>query len=784
MIFQSPRHRPTDGPAHDDATMDKSLFDDVPATLRATVDQMLAEDESLQLSLQTDMHLDGTFGQAWVGMTERRLLALSPNGEASPQRYSYRFDEIQSIEVQDLFGAGRVRVRTAEAGHTVAVFSRTLAPRFAELPRQLQPLLRGQDDGDESDGPTLEVTLRPEVPRRCSTCGAVIPRRLGVCPNCLDRRKLIARFFSHVMQHWRLVVLSVLILAVATFIGLSPPLLLRALIDRVLTPAVMADSAIEPGILGLSGRGSLALLVGLLILVAVSRNALEALRSFLMVIIGQRITFSLRGQVYHHLHALSLSFYNERQTGRIMASITQDINRLQRFLSTGLQQMVRHVLTLLIIICILFWMDAGLAALILIPTPAIIWFTLRYGRRLREAYKPLWRRWAGLSALLGDVIPGIRVVKAFAQEGREVRRFETTSQKLYEGEVNAAGIQSIFTPVMTFLTSIGTIIVWWVGGVQVLQGDANALTLGTFVAFTGYMAMFYGPVEALCRLNHSFQRAATSAERVFDVLDTTPDVADVPDAIQMPPIDGRVEFDRVTFGYEPGRPVIDDLSFTVEPGEMIGLVGHSGAGKSTLINLICRFYDVDEGAIRIDGHDLREVELASLRSQIGVVLQEPFLFTGTIAENIAYGKPDAQLDQIIGAAKAANSHDFIMEMPHGYDTILGERGARLSGGEKQRLSIARAILRDPRILILDEATASMDTETEARIQQALERLVQGRTSFAIAHRLSTLKHADRLLVIEDGKLAEIGTHEQLIAADGIYARLCRMQSELSQLRAV
>jgi ATP-binding cassette subfamily B protein len=240
----------------------------------------------------------------------------------------------------------------------------------------------------------------------------------------------------------------------------------------------------------------------------------------------------------------------------------------------------------------------------------------------------------------------------------------------------------------------------------------------------------------------------------------------------------------VTFSYEPGRPVIHDLTFTVEPGEMIGLVGHSGAGKSTLINLICRFYDVDEGAIRIDGHDLRDVGLASLRSQIGVVLQEPFLFTGTVAENIAYGKPDAGLDEIIAAAKAANSHEFIMDLPHAYDTILGERGARLSGGEKQRLSIARAILRDPRILILDEATASMDTETEARIQQALERLVQGRTSFAIAHRLSTLKHADRLLVVEDGELAEIGTHDELLAADGIYARLCRMQSELSRLRAV
>jgi len=312
----------------------------------------------------------------------------------------------------------------------------------------------------------------------------------------------------------------------------------------------------------------------------------------------------------------------------------------------------------------------------------------------------------------------------------------------------------------------------------------GALTLGEFVAFTSYMWQFYGPVEGLCRLNHRFQRAATSAERVFEVLDSQPDVADPPSAPTMPTIEGRVVFDDVSFSYEQGKQALRNLSFTVEPGEMIGLAGHSGAGKSTLINLICRFYEIEEGTIYIDGVDTRTVSLKSMREQIGVVLQDPFLFNGSVADNIAYGNPEASLEKVIAAAKAANAHEFITNLPDGYDSIVGERAVRLSGGERQRLSIARAILRDPRILILDEATASMDTETEAKIQQALARLVKGRTTFAIAHRLSTLRNADRLFIIEKGTLYEQGTHDELIAQDGIYAKLVRMQTEMSRIRAL
>jgi ATP-binding cassette subfamily B protein len=347
--------------------------------------------------------------------------------------------------------------------------------------------------------------------------------------------------------------------------------------------------------------------------------------------------------------------------------------------------------------------------------------------------------------------------------------------------MEAVKLWVMFFPALGIMTSIGSLFIYGFGVKwNILYGQP---TIGTLVMFTQLMWQFYMPVQALGEMNHRVQHALTAAERVFEVLDTKPEIADAPGSTKLDNTAGRVEFEHVTFSYEPGKPVLQDISFVAEAGQMVGLVGPSGAGKSTLVQLLSRFYDVDEGEVLIDGHDLREVSLRSLRQQIGVVLQEPFLFHGTVAENIAYGVPDAAPTDIVAAAKAANAHDFVVNLPHGYDTLVGERGQLLSGGERQRVSIARAVLKNPRILILDEATSSVDTETEMLIQEALDRLVSNRTTFAIAHRLSTLRRSDKILVMEHGRIVETGTHDELLDGDGLYSRLCKLQAELSKVRA-
>jgi ATP-binding cassette subfamily B protein len=431
---------------------------------------------------------------------------------------------------------------------------------------------------------------------------------------------------------------------------------------------------------------------------------------------------------------------------------------------------------------VLIYLDWKMGLVMILPVPVLCWVTFRQGERMNRIFLRAWRKWSRVTDVLSDTIPGMRIVKAFNQEEREKRRFGKRNHEVTEEFNRLHAVWTTFWPILMLFVR-GMVVLVWVLAIPRVLGDSPAsitLSSGDFVTFLLLMTMFIAPIDIIGQMARIMNRATSSAHRIFEVLDTQPQVVDQQDAIRLEPVQGRVTFEEVTFGYDGVRQVIRGISFDVEPGEVIGLVGPSGGGKTTVTNLIARFYDVTGGRVLIDGVDLRDLDTGHYREQVGMVLQDPYLFHGSVVDNIRYGKPDASLEEVIEAATAANAHDFLCKLPNGYDTTVGERGHTLSGGERQRISIARAILHDPRILILDEATSSVDTETEYKIQEALDRLTTNRTVFAIAHRLSTLRRADRIFVVEEGRMVEHGTHRELLALpDGTYRRLCELQQELT-----
>lgn len=552
----------------------------------------------------------------------------------------------------------------------------------------------------------------------------------------------------------------------STAAALVPPYLTMPLMDKVLIPfqnGVPIDWTLVKYYLG-----------GLL-LASLLAWVLGWGRTYLLAKVSERIGADLRTTAYQHLQTLSLQYFGGKRTGDLISRIGSESDRLCVFLSLHLLDFLTDVLMIVMTAIILFSINPWLAVVTLIPLPFIAWLIHLVRDRLRHGFERADRVWSELTNVLTDTIPGIRVVKAFAQEKREVQRFRDANDRNLVINDRVNRLWALFSPTVTFLTEIGLLVVW---GFGIWLVSVEEITVGVLTAFLTYISRFYIRLDAMSRIVSHTQRAAAGAKRIFDILDH---VSSVPEPVKpkhLTRVEGGLQLNRIGFRYG-SRQVIHNLSLDIRPGEMIGLVGHSGSGKSTLVNLICRFYDVTEGSVRIDGVDIRDLPIAEYRRHIGLVLQEPFLFFGTIAENIAYGKPEASREDIIAAAKAAHAHEFILRLPHGYDSLVGERGQALSGGERQRISIARALLIDPRILILDEATSSVDTTTEKEIQTALDNLVKGRTTISIAHRLSTLRKADRLVVMDKGQVVETGRHDDLLAKNGAYARLYHAQSQLN-----
>ncbi len=591
-----------------------------------------------------------------------------------------------------------------------------------------------------------------------------------------NRIAVIWRLLSYLRPYRRQVYLGMGAAALITFVSLIPPFLAGYLIDRVVRP--VQDGALSVG----EGSAVAWLAVAAMGVVYLLQQAGALVRLRKMSVLGELVARDLRTALYEHLQKLSLSFYSRNKTGSLITRMSSDTDRLWEFLAFGVVDVSLSLVMLVGLGTVLISLDWRLGLVMTIPVPFFCFAIYMHGERINRLFLRAWRKWSRVSDVMSDTIPGIRVVKAFNQEEREKQRFGERNVDV-TNEFNRIHYHwTGFWPALMLAVHVTTVAVWVFAVPRLLGGSDGSpatLSVGTFISFLLYTTMFIGPIENIGQMARILNRATSSAHRVFEVLDTEPEIVDVSEPIRLEPVRGHVTFENVSFGYDGVRQVIRGVSFEVEPGEMIGLVGPSGGGKTTIVNLVARFYDATGGVIRIDGVDIRKLETGHYRRQIGMVLQDPYLFHGTILENVRYGHPEAALADVIAASQAANAHDFICRLSHGYDAVVGERGQTLSGGERQRVSIARAILHDPRILILDEATSSVDTETERKIQVAMDRLVSGRTVFAIAHRLSTLHRASRLFVMKNGRLVEAGTHEELLAeAEGVYRRLYVMQKEI------
>jgi ATP-binding cassette subfamily B protein len=569
-------------------------------------------------------------------------------------------------------------------------------------------------------------------------------------------------------------ILGIVLTLASTAAALVPPYLTMPLVDRVLIPKQAGEPIPFSQVLWyLSGLALAAILAWLL----------SWARSWTLAWVSERIAAGLRVKTYAHMQTLSLDFFSGKRTGDLMSRVGSDTDRINLFLSVNLIEFASDVMLVLLTAAVLISINPWLALVTLAPFPLVVWLVYAVRKGLRRGFARASVAWADMTSVLADTIPGIRVVKAFAQEAREVDRFVAANDRVLDANDRVNVVWAFFGPLVSLFSEIGLLIVWAAGAWMVFSGS---VTVGMLTAFLTYISRFYGRIESMIHMVPATQRAATSAQRIFDILDCQPTVAEAARPINPGRVRGRIEISNLHFRYG-AREILHGIDLTIEPGEMIGLVGTSGSGKSTLANLVCRFYDPSSGSIKIDGRDLRELSITAYRRNLGCVLQEPFLFFGTIAENIAYGCPtdetvdaDELRQRIVAAARAAGAHEFILAQPLAYDSRVGERGGSLSGGERQRLSIARALLVDPRILVLDEATSAVDAETEAIIQAAIDRLVAGRTTIAIAHRLSTLRRANRLVVLDHGRIVEMGTHDDLLAAEGAYARLYHAQQKAAE----
>lgn len=731
------------------------IFNDtLPKEIEIEITSRLSSQEKILYCVGSDLTNDRNFGESFLVVTSLRIFIIDNNKIA----LDLPIETIEEIKVDELFGGARLLAQIKGNGLVALIYyTKDHIPKFGIFCRVLNQLVRGESpkfpDTDERS--------------RCKKCHRPLPERGATCPLCVPRWQILVKLLGLIKPFK--VRASILIAAVTLTVAtqMVPPYLTKGIVDDVIKGG--KHEQLTMYIVAMFAAGLIYLVTR--IIATISSTWLAA-----------QLVSNLRMRLHDKIQKLNLHYFQKRGPGELVGRIMHDTGELQQFLIEGLPYLMVNSISFIAIAIVLVKLDWKLSLLVFLPVPVLIFGSRWFWIKLGPLFQKRGSKVAAMHSVLNESIGGIRIVKSFVQENRRSGEFNKLNDDLFHIRYKLEGTFAGFQEIMFWTMQLGVTGVWYFASQRIIGLDPN-LTLGTLLAFVGYIWLLYGPLQWFTAVLNWMTHAFSGAERIFSVLEMPTEMYESPKAVPINRAKGAIAFRDVRFSYERGKEIIKGMSFTINPGEMVGLVGKSGAGKSTIINLLCRFYDPDTGEILLDGHKLDNIKLQDLRRNLGVVQQDTFLFNGSIFENIRYGKPNASFEEVARAAKAAYAHDFILDKEEGYDTLIGEHGIQLSGGERQRISIARAILHDPPLLILDEATSSVDSETEKHIQEAIARLIKGRTTIAIAHRLATLRNANRLFVIDDGQIAEMGTHDELMERDGKYAELVKIQTELTKIRS-